>query len=595
MNNTFSNISVDSFVELCNEITIPPFEHGYYSLSDIYRNALVKAEEDKNGLADALSLIYEICSMTLSPSSTNDVFRPYLQLESKRSASVDDFSVEQLGFISEVYDKIHEPLLKARLADLLWYIGKPRNRKYVDDAIESYINIAINENTWSIYVKDCWSRAIGLAKQVRATSIISKIEGFLYEAFENDYPNASYMKLWLAETIIEHGLCEKQIGVIASVLFECAQSCLIAKEYIQSRQYCLLAEKASRYSNDKELLLKVLMVHAESYECEGDAKSSVQMVANIFYTDALQAYRRIPVKHREQLGVEEKVQAIRRKISESGAAALTEMGTFKSPKINISEIAKNAENHVKDKSNIERALIYFVGFSITNYSESREQALKQIKKYPLSNLFSSSYMSVDGRVIAKTPSFNFNGDDSEIVIHHKMIQNFKYAIPLHVKGCIIPALNQILSEYRITREFLIKVCAFSPIIPDGREELMASALWFGFEYDFSSCIYILAPQVENIVRVLFKSNGLNTSNIDRDGIETECGLSTLLNNPSAENILGKDILFELQAVFTESVGINLRNEVAHGLLSDQESNSQYCVYAWWMILRMIIKSLYHLK
>lgn len=47
----------------------------------------------------------------------------------------------------------------------------------------------------------------------------------------------------------------------------------------------------------------------------------------------------------------------------------------------------------------------------------------------------------------------------------------------------------------------------------------------------------------------------------------------------------------LQAVFSSSLGPNLRNEVGHGLLDDEKSNSIYSVYAWWAILRWVIHSI----
>ena len=54
---------------------------------------------------------------------------------------------------------------------------------------------------------------------------------------------------------------------------------------------------------------------------------------------------------------------------------------------------------------------------------------------------------------------------------------------------------------------------------------------------------------------------------------------------------GKDIIFELKAVFANALGPNLRNEVAHGLLDDNAASSIESIYAWWMVLRLIIRSI----
>ena len=161
---------------------------------------------------------------------------------------------------------------------------------------------------------------------------------------------------------------------------------------------------------------------------------------------------------------------------------------------------------------------------------------------------------------------------------------------LAVEGCILPALNQIQKEHLFPKEFLIQLCKLSAIVPEKREILVANALYQGFEWDFRSAIHLLAPQVENMIRQRLKQNGLVTTHTAQNDIENEIGLSSLVNLDGAREILGDDLWFELQAVFTDSLSANLRNEVGHGLLDDETSNSLYSVYAWWMVLRLVILS-----
>ena len=115
-------------------------------------------------------------------------------------------------------------------------------------------------------------------------------------------------------------------------------------------------------------------------------------------------------------------------------------------------------------------------------------------------------------------------------------------------------------------------------------------MYQGFEWDFRSAIHLLAPQAENMVRQLLKRNRFVTTHIDQNGIENEMGLSSLVSIDGAREILGDDLWFELQAVFTDSLSANLRNEVGHGLLDDDTSNSLYSIYAWWMVLRLVVRN-----
>jgi hypothetical protein len=203
-------------------------------------------------------------------------------------------------------------------------------------------------------------------------------------------------------------------------------------------------------------------------------------------------------------------------------------------------------------------------------------------------------MSADGRVVAKTPSLDLKGKDdqsNQTAVRRQIFQHFSINMQLAVEGEILPALRQMLMEHRVTRDLLEALCYRSPLVPPNREKLTATALWFGFEYDFSNAIHLLCPQLEHMVRVKLKEAGAHTSNVDQDGIENENGLSTLLDLPEAESVFGKDIIFEIKAVFADTLGPNLRNEVAHGLLDDNSASSIGSIYAWWMVLRLITRSL----
>ena len=158
--------------------------------------------------------------------------------------------------------------------------------------------------------------------------------------------------------------------------------------------------------------------------------------------------------------------------------------------------------------------------------------------------------------------------------------NFSIDQDLTVRGKILPALDVLHKEHVITRTLLLSLCLQSPFIPHGREELTAKALWFGFEGDFGTAIHLLTPQLEHVIRICLKANGAHTTHLDQSGIETEKGLSSLLDTPEAEELFGEDHLFELKAVLTSTYGSNLRNEVAHGLLNDDSSCSIPTVYAW---------------
>ncbi len=266
-----------------------------------------------------------------------------------------------------------------------------------------------------------------------------------------------------------------------------------------------------------------------------------------------------------------------------------------SPGVDISDMIESSIAHVSGRNGIEEALMCFSGlYSGAEYNTLAVSARATMQQNPLSSLFGSSHMSGDGRVVAKTPPMNMNAGeddpDNQAVLHRQILQQFTIESQLVVEGQILPALKQLLMEHRVTKECLEAVCYHSPIVPQNRECLLGHALWLGFEHDFGNAIHLLCPQVEHIVRNQLKEAGAHTSNIDREGIENENGLSALMELPEATEVFGENLAFEIKSVFTDTLGSNLRNEVAHGLLDDNSSTTISTIYAWWMIIRLVISS-----
>lgn len=596
--------SANEFIAKSNEIIKPPIEYGYQSISAIFgKNEKIEREKGNEPLANALQLASAICSMRLNPSSINNPFTAiasYNDLkESWRSTIPDDLTDEQLNFVADVYIEMTDPMVKARFADLLWLCVSPRKIEYAKTAIENYMLLSIDPITWQPDIGHCWERCIQLTRQTNNNQEIQSIESILKIAFKKGYSDSPFMNLWLAEIIGRNHLLRNELTEIAEELYGHGINFLNSSNYGQARDYFDVAEEFFRAQREDDKWLNCLLSSALCFVLEGDSKVTNniqgQMAANHNYENALQAYRKVPKAKRSSYAVDEKISSLRDKIIETGQNLLDEMPVFRLPGVDITDIVKASIEHVSDKQDLSHALLYFTGFPSPIYQDLRSQAIENLQQYFLSSLFGNIHYSGNGRVTAKTPALGLDyktDEENEPAIFNKVIQDFQLNMQFMVQGSIVPALNQILMDFRVTKDYLIQLCKHSPLVPEGREYLLASALWSGFEHDFRNSIHLLAPQVEDLIRTRLKSNGVHTTTIDRDGIENENGLSTLLKHEHAENILGEDLLFELKAVFTESIGGNLRNSVAHGLLDDQSSSANASVYAWWMILRLVVRSLF---
>jgi len=575
-------------------------DYGYSSvMQSLNKNAKEKSEAGLEEQGEILDLLSRAASMMLVPGSLNEPFKAYFQdfQAGRRSALPDDFTKEDLQFFEEILNDIKEPWLKARLADLLWLLRKPKNPEHAKAAIDSYTSHPIDDETWHRDVDDCWERAVRLCMQIRDFDCLNTLKSRLFSAFCCEYPRSKFMTLWIADLLDKLNIDRDFREDIAVSLNSKAKDLRGDGDFQSSRSYFELASKKYQQCSDESGWLESLIAIAECFELEADSRSSgSNMVANTFYENAIQAYRRIPTRHRDAYGVEEKIISIRGKIAVSGKASIEEMGLVKTPGVDISDMVESSISHVSGKHTLEDALMYFTGlYPGPKYQRLADSAKESMQHSLLGSLFGSSHFSGDGRVIAKTPPMNLNAGEADpanqAVLHGQIQQQFSIETQIIVEGQILPALRQLLMEHRFTKEFMEALCHHSPIVPKNRKHLLGYALWLGFEHDFGNAIHLLCPQFEHIVRVQLKEAGAHTSNIDREGIENENGLSTLMDLPDSVSIFGQDLVFEIKSVFTDALAFNLRNEVAHGLLDDNSSSSISAIYAWWMILRLVVRSI----
>lgn len=562
-----------------------------------------KAESEMNDLSDEdqklLRLLKDVTSMMLTPKSNNEPFRALIQMaDGRRSAIPSDLSSEDLNSLAKIIDKIQHTPLKARIGDLLWVCNKPKDPAHAKAAIDCYISDGINPITWPRTGKTEFERAYRLAKLLNDPGRLTKIERHLMDALINDAEDFIDISYLVGDLIGEIGALYEHTSDIAERLEILGQRFMSSGNYQNAIRYFGLSSKNYQKALNESKYISALVKTADCYALDAEihfsSSKGTKLISNSMLESAIHAYRRVPNKHRKQYSVDQKISDLRHKLNEAGKYTLEKMRTFQTPIDGADEIIALSKKHVSGKTTEYEALIYLSGLCIApNYNSLKKREKENMSKYLFSSLFGSAQYSSDGRVVAKTPAIGFNDDHESVdnAINDKMIRSFSNEIELNVKLCIIPALQQILAEHNINKHFIFDMCDFSPLIPKSNINLVTSAIWLGFEYDFSTAIHLIAPQIEKIVREQLKQHGVHTTHIDANSIEHENGLSTLLDMHETVAIFGQDQLFELKALFSDSTGPNLRNEVAHGLLTDSAAYSTAPVYAWWVLLRMIIHSI----
>ncbi len=90
---------------------------------------------------------------------------------------------------------------------------------------------------------------------------------------------------------------------------------------------------------------------------------------------------------------------------------------------------------------------------------------------------------------------------------------------------------------------------------------------------YYEAVHILAPQVENLFRNIAKNVGGITVTLENDGSSKEKVLSSIFDLPELLDCYDNDILYLFKALLNEQSGANIRNEVAHGIVSEASASS----------------------
>jgi len=362
------------------------------------------------------------------------------------------------------------------------------------------------------------------------------------------------------------------------------------KDFHRARSYF---ESCRNWTDNIDELNKFTIEISELYVME--AKSVNTLASGHFYENAIKEYRKVARKYREKydININDRIDEIHQKMNKANLLSLDYMQPINLGKVDLTELTNYSIKEVSDKG-FEEALYRFANiYTIKNYNKRYEEAVESTERFSISKLFGATHLANDGRVISKRSGMNFldkESKDYEDSIFHKMVQNYNLEIELITKALIIPAFQQLLFEHRITKDNLYTLCSTSSIIPLNRTVFWIEGLYFGFENNFIVSTHLLIPQIEHLVRVMMKEKDIKTSTISKDGIETENGLSTLLDNERITEVLDENILFEFKALLTEQIGKNLRNNIAHGLCEVNTLRSIHSIYFWWLCLKLVLNN-----
>ncbi len=297
---------------------------------------------------------------------------------------------------------------------------------------------------------------------------------------------------------------------------------------------------------EKTKLKKIIqMMIAKSYVEEANTRldQDSASLATFCYQHAIEEYRKID----EQAKIEDIIQKIR----SINSKVLAEMDVIET-KIEVPAIQFTATNGY----DLVKQIVDYTKRLIPSRNDISTKVKQDLTQNPLPRAVGNA-----ATIGTKNPvSFD---EYEESIINSYIIRELN--------------LYSLLADHRIAssvqkREDAKKISSKAYIkflsdcgLDESLRKLIAHGIKRHFEKDYISSIHVLIPQVEATLRYLLNKKGINTLKTKGDTI-MDNELGGLLKDTATRNLLGEDLTTYLELRFTEQEGMNLRNNVSHGLL-----------------------------
>jgi hypothetical protein len=488
------------------------------------------------------------------------------------SPDITDADEEIVGFWIERSTTAKHPTVRSRFADLAWEIGralkKPRPNAtkppiqleipvtLAHRAIDSYLDIVTSGLARDeYYAWQILDRAIGLSISIRDDGRIAKARDALFAYYRQISGQGKRFMWWRLDDLTKGRWKQMDLSpqdrdlVIDSLESALARhSDFTQKESFDPHAAMSAADhRAAHAGSDLKQVRRVIRTAGEAFEQA--AKIASGLVAISWLQGVLTRYRMI--------GLIADAARVEREILRRAGDARAEMKRIEAP-VNVprAELEKWVDA-VLGKT-LEDSLAR-LGMHFIVRKESTEKTVQDLAKVaPLISNLSQDIMGNDGFSTAKIGSVT-DDLDGRTVNHAATLFGF-YAPWLHF------ALDRLREKFKLDLDGLMAYLTASPLFPPSREPLIKEGLAAWLAGDTVKAIHVLVPQVEAALRDLLSALGVGLRRYDpRTGGFEVIGMGAMLGHMAFDTDPLKGIKFHLNTLYCDQRGVNLRNQLAHGL------------------------------
>ena len=551
-----------------------------YSLSPnlfIEADRIELSEEEKS----IFDLLKNIVSLGTKIHDDGIEFHPmFVMADGSRTFSIEDISEDDYLILHSLELDKMPLILRALIADILWTNKKEFSAAKI--AADAYWKLFMlwytdEDNVGTI---DMIRRAVCISVQTKQTTLYNEIQEWFNEFIDTKAASAEgFFSLRIMELFFKQKNFD--VSIILKVLDDLidGNSDNIAKveQAYKLKTECLfkLKRKEDAIKNNN-LLADYYLEFAEKI-FKKDIQGALRAVN--FYQKGIMLYR--------NNGESDKADAAHKRLVEIQKEIPKTMMPI-SIKLDIKGVVDNIKANIEGLSFEECVVRLIQMFGFEKQEDIKNRVIKEFKDQPIPHLFGKNLINAQGQTVLTLPPLDIHNPEKdsrliELHMYQNELEKQKFIGDVWIKN----ALNIIRDRFVIDKpmvEFLVKD---NPIIPTGRERIFQSGVYMFFNGDYYEAIHILAPQVENLFRAIAQGAGGITVTLEKDGTSMEKVLSSILSLPELMDCYDNDILFIFRGLLNERAGANIRNEIAHGIISESACSTGACLYFGMAVIKLL--------
>jgi hypothetical protein len=523
-----------------------------------------------------------LTSWRLNYDDSNDKYLPLFD----GAISPTDYQDEDLDVLEQILPEIVDAEFKSRVADLLWLCRKKKTPDHARIAVESFLTAAstLEDDRLDCIFTDRIKRAVQLSASLGKEKDLFKNTVSHVNALIQKYSQTG--KQWvcgdLMNILLDFG--EGDAAKLSTLCCNIAKHFQTQSDFMWAQNYWRLQSKWLRLTGDEEASRLALVSEAEAIVLEADAATKRKIpsfaAAKGILARGIEALRRVR-------GDKNRIEELRQLHAEYAKKSLHEMGTIQIPIPDGSQIVQTAIKAVAGKS-LRQGMLSLANFPPTNTKLLRQNLIQG--NHPEFLLFGAAYCNEEGKTVGSIEGVSPT-EIQEAHVRTKMFLMARTQWDFMAQTAILPALAKMNSEHNIGLKDFAFILLHNPFVAQGREDILARGLLAGFRGDWLTAAHLMPPQLEHMLRFILAQQGKLTSSLDSDGIEKEYNLGRILCEApdlvaTIEASLSKDLVFDLRGILIEKPGANLRNRMAHGLISSAAFYDTTVVYLWWLVLKL---------